>query len=199
MNYVGNGTLSCVFRPRGFLFLQIFHEFSLKWSIKSNNKIYESHFESVPTNRTCLWRFGLFVRFEVEIPNRFLSWIGLPIVMVREFIFRHILLTSYIRLILYVTWLTHITWPVYIIWPMEDPSHGSFIDIWYYSLVHDELMEWTNNRSSRVTYKMHSDLISFQHSMIEFLSHNSMTVINLSPTLTVTMESWRIEQLIEKK
>ena len=114
MNYVGNGTLSCVFRPRGFLFLQIFHEFSLKWSIKSNNKIYESHFESVPTNRTCLWRFGLFVRFEVEIPNRFLSWIGLPIVMVREFISRHILLTSYIRLILYVTWMAHIIWPVYI-------------------------------------------------------------------------------------
>ena len=78
--------------------------FLVHWSLIKNqiiyNKIYKSHFESVPTNKTCLWRFGLFVRFEVEIPNRFLSWIGLP--MVKEYISRHILLTSYIRLILYV-------------------------------------------------------------------------------------------------
>ena len=53
----------------------------------------------------------------------------------------------------------------HIIWLVDNPSHGSFIDIWYNSLVHDELMEWTNKRSSRVTNKMHSDLISFQHSI----------------------------------
>ena len=86
--------------------------------------------------------------------NRVISRNGLKI------LFHRVLLMSYERHILYEPFnIGHI------IWAVKNPAHGSFIDIWYYSLVHDELMEWTNKRSSRVTNKMHSDLISFQHSI----------------------------------
>ena len=64
---------------------------------------------------------------------------------------------------------------MHIVCSIENPWHRSFIDIWYNSLVHDVLMKRTNKRSSWVTNKMHSDLISIQDE-----SNESVTVINLS-------------------